>query len=98
MRPSLAIGDFSRATHLSVKMPRHYHRSRPAGRVTWLAVSAAELATTVRTGPHKADIDRAYGALATYVTQNAPAIDVVSQDLEDIPNPVAGRTSRGRRP
>jgi hypothetical protein len=33
----------------------------------------------------------------TYVTQNALAIDVVSQDLEDIPNPVAGRTSRGRR-
>jgi len=26
MRPSLAIGDFSRATHLSVKMLRHYHR------------------------------------------------------------------------
>ena len=25
MRPSLAIGDFSRATHLSVKMLRHYH-------------------------------------------------------------------------
>jgi DNA-binding transcriptional MerR regulator len=26
MRSSLAIGDFSRATHLSVKMLRHYHR------------------------------------------------------------------------
>jgi DNA-binding transcriptional MerR regulator len=26
MRPSLAIGDFSRATHLSVKTLRHYHR------------------------------------------------------------------------
>ncbi len=25
MRPSLAIGDFSRATHLSIKTPRHYH-------------------------------------------------------------------------
>ncbi len=25
MRPSLAIGDFSRATHLSVKTLRHYH-------------------------------------------------------------------------
>jgi DNA-binding transcriptional MerR regulator len=26
MRPSLAIGDFSRATHLSIKKLRHYHR------------------------------------------------------------------------
>ena len=26
MRSSLAIGDFSRATHLSVKTLRHYHR------------------------------------------------------------------------
>ena len=26
MRPSLAIGDFSRATHLSIKTLRHYHR------------------------------------------------------------------------
>ena len=26
MRASLAIGDFSRATHLSVKTLRHYHR------------------------------------------------------------------------
>jgi DNA-binding transcriptional MerR regulator len=25
VRPSLAIGDFSRATHLSVKTLRHYH-------------------------------------------------------------------------
>ena len=26
MRPSLAIGDFSRATHLNVKTLRHYHQ------------------------------------------------------------------------
>jgi hypothetical protein len=26
MSPSLAVGDFSRATHLSVKGLRHYHR------------------------------------------------------------------------
>jgi effector-binding domain-containing protein len=44
------------------------------GRVTSLVVPAAELATTVHTGPHT-DIDRAYGALATYVTQHALAID-----------------------
>jgi DNA-binding transcriptional MerR regulator len=25
MRPSLVIGDFARATHMSVKTPRHYH-------------------------------------------------------------------------
>ena len=49
-------------------------RLRPMGRVTSLVVPAAELATTMHTGPHT-DIDRAYGALATYVTQNALAID-----------------------
>src|SRR6202034_3740777 len=47
---------------------------RPMGRVTSLVVPAVELATTVHTGPHT-DIDRAYGALATYVTQHALAID-----------------------
>jgi len=47
---------------------------RPTGRVTSLVVPAVELATTVHTGPH-VDIDRAYGALATYVTQHALAVD-----------------------
>jgi DNA-binding transcriptional MerR regulator len=47
---------------------------RPMGRVTSLTVPAAELATTVHCGPHT-DIDRAYGALATYVTQHALAVD-----------------------
>jgi DNA-binding transcriptional MerR regulator len=47
---------------------------RPMGRVTLLVVPAAELATTVHTGTHN-DIDRAYGALATYVTQHALAVD-----------------------
>jgi DNA-binding transcriptional MerR regulator len=47
---------------------------RPMGRVTSLVVPAVELATTVHTGPHT-DIDRAYGALATYVTQHALAVD-----------------------
>ena len=35
---------------------------------------AAELATTVHAGPYT-DIDRAYGTLATYVTQHALAVD-----------------------
>ena len=44
------------------------------GRVTSLVVPAVELATTVHPGPHT-DIDRAYGALATYVTHHTLAID-----------------------
>jgi DNA-binding transcriptional MerR regulator len=47
---------------------------RPMGRVVSLVVPAAELATTVHTGPHT-DIDRAYGSLATYVTHHALAVD-----------------------
>ena len=48
--------------------------ARSVGRVTSLVVPAAELATTVHAGP-QTDIDRAYGALATYVTQHALAVD-----------------------
>jgi len=47
---------------------------RPMGRVALLVVPATELATTVHAGPHTG-IDRAYGSLATYVTQHALAID-----------------------
>jgi DNA-binding transcriptional MerR regulator len=47
---------------------------RPIGRVSSLVVPAVELATIVHDGPHT-DIDRAYGTLATYVTQHALAID-----------------------
>ncbi|HEY8283435.1 MAG TPA: GyrI-like domain-containing protein [Chloroflexota bacterium] len=47
---------------------------RPMGRVLPLVVPAAELATIVHARPHT-DIDRAYGALATYVTQHALAVD-----------------------
>jgi DNA-binding transcriptional MerR regulator len=53
----------------------HQGTVRPTGRVTSLVVPAVELATTVHTGPHTADIDRAYGSLATYVTQHAIAVD-----------------------
>lgn len=47
---------------------------RPMGRVTPLTVPAVELATIVHPGPHT-DVDRAYGALATYVTEHALAVD-----------------------
>jgi DNA-binding transcriptional MerR regulator len=47
---------------------------RPIGRVEPFVVPAAELAITVHEGPHH-DIDRAYGALATHVTQHAIATE-----------------------
>jgi DNA-binding transcriptional MerR regulator len=47
---------------------------KPMGRVIPVTIPAAELATTVHSGPHDG-IDRAYGALATYVTQHALAVD-----------------------
>jgi DNA-binding transcriptional MerR regulator/effector-binding domain-containing protein len=47
---------------------------RPVGRVTPLNIPGVELATTVHTGPHR-DLDRAYGALAAYVTQHELVVD-----------------------
>jgi DNA-binding transcriptional MerR regulator len=47
---------------------------RTVGRVTALNLPGAELATTVHTGSH-GDLDRTYGALATYVTQHELAVD-----------------------
>jgi DNA-binding transcriptional MerR regulator len=47
---------------------------RPMGRATSATIPAVELATTVHVGSHN-DIDRAYGALATYVAQHALAVD-----------------------
>jgi effector-binding domain-containing protein len=47
---------------------------RPMGRVAALAVPAVELATVVHPGSH-AGIDRAYGTLATYVTEHEVAVD-----------------------
>jgi DNA-binding transcriptional MerR regulator len=47
---------------------------RPIGRITFRLVPAVELATLVHAGTH-ANIDIAYGALATYVTQHALAIE-----------------------
>jgi DNA-binding transcriptional MerR regulator len=47
---------------------------RPIGRVTSLVVPAAELAVTVHPGEHT-DIDVTYGALGSYVTEHALAVD-----------------------
>jgi DNA-binding transcriptional MerR regulator len=47
---------------------------RPIGRVEALVVPAAELAVTVHNGRHT-DIDVTYGALGTYVTEHAVAVD-----------------------
>lgn len=47
---------------------------RPMGRVTSSAIPAAELAVIEHRGP-PADVDLAYGTLATYVTRHALAVD-----------------------
>ena len=48
---------------------------RPTGRVIELVVPEVELAITEHIGPHSGDIDRAYGSLATYVTDHALAVE-----------------------
>lgn len=48
---------------------------RPLGRIKPLAVPSVELAVILHTGPHEVDIDRAYGTLATYVTEHALGLD-----------------------
>ncbi len=47
---------------------------RPVGRVGPIWVSGAELAVIVHNGSHD-DLDRSYGALATYVSEHALAVD-----------------------
>ncbi len=47
---------------------------RPMGRVTSSVIPAAELAVIEHRGP-PADVDRAYGTLATYVTRHALGVD-----------------------
>ncbi|MGH7175336.1 MAG: MerR family transcriptional regulator, partial [Minisyncoccia bacterium] len=49
--------------------------ARETGRVTALVVPAVEVAVTVHLGPHNGEIDRAYGSLATYVTDHALAVE-----------------------
>ena len=48
---------------------------RPTGRVTSVVVPEVELAVTVHIGAHTGEIDRAYGSLATYVTDHALAVE-----------------------
>jgi effector-binding domain-containing protein len=48
---------------------------RATGRVTAVVVPKVELALTVHLGPHSGEIDRAYGSLATYVTDHALAVE-----------------------
>jgi DNA-binding transcriptional MerR regulator len=48
---------------------------RATGRVSDLVIPEVELALTMHNGPHSGDIDRAYGSLATHVTDHALAIE-----------------------
>lgn len=57
----------------TVFVPCH-DRLEAMGRVVPATVPAADLATIVHSGPHT-DIDRAYGALATYVSEHEMAVD-----------------------
>ncbi len=47
---------------------------RPVGRVGPISVPGAELAVIIHDGSHD-DLDRSYGALATYVSEHALAVD-----------------------
>ena len=72
---------------------------RPVGRVEALTVPPAELAIIVHEGPHDG-IDRAYGALATHVTQHALAVDGPIREYylsgrSDTPDESAWRTEIG---
>ena len=72
---------------------------RPVGRVEALVVPPAELAVIVHQGPHD-DIDRAYGALATHVTQRALAVEGPIREYylsgrHDTPDESAWRTEIG---
>ena len=63
---------------------------RPVGRVQRFVAPQVELATITHTGSH-ADVDRSYGALATYVSEHALAVDGPD------PRVLPGRPPRHRR-
>lgn len=72
---------------------------RAVGRVEALIVPPAELAVIVHEGPHD-HIDRAYGALATHVTEHAIAVDGPIREYylsgrHDTPDESAWRTEIG---
>ena len=69
------------------------------GRVAPVVVQAAELAVIVHTGSH-ADVDRSYGALAVYVTDDALQVDGPIREYylvgrHDTPEDNAWRTEIG---
>jgi DNA-binding transcriptional MerR regulator len=72
---------------------------RPVGRVTPFIVPEVELATIEHAGPHT-NVDIAYGALATYVSQHALAVDGPLREYYivgqlDTPDTSAWRTEIG---
>jgi DNA-binding transcriptional MerR regulator len=72
---------------------------RPMGRVTSLAIPATELAVIEHHGP-PADVDRAYGTLAAYVSRHALAVDGPIREYylvgqRDTPDPSHWRTEIG---
>ena len=74
-------------------------RIRPVGRVEGVEMPPAELAIIVHHGPHD-DIDRAYGALGTHVTQHALAVEGPIREYylcgrHDTPDESAWRTEIG---
>jgi DNA-binding transcriptional MerR regulator len=72
---------------------------RPVGRVAPALLPATELATIVHRGSHD-DVDRSYGALASYVSQRALAVDGPIRERylvgrHDTPNEKRWRTEIG---
>jgi len=72
---------------------------RPVGRVAPTLLPGTELATIVHRGSHD-DVDRSYGALASYVSQRALAVDGPIRERylvgrHDTPNQTRWRTEIG---
>ena len=72
---------------------------RPVGRVRPISVSGAELAVIIHNGSHD-DLDRSYGALATYVTEHAVPVDGLIREYylvgpQDTDDEAAWRTEIG---
>jgi len=65
---------FSHARGRATVFVPHNGSARPIGRMVPLVIPAVELATLVHNGSHD-NIDLAYGALATYVTRHALAVE-----------------------
>jgi DNA-binding transcriptional MerR regulator len=70
----LATPDVTKRNDLTPPISTASRKVRPLGRVTPAVIPALEVAVIEHPGTH-ADIDRAYGALATYVSRHALAVD-----------------------